>query len=186
MATTIPIKIRGKTLHVTHGTKSRIARFLLDEGYTVSEISKAVPMAYSQVHQIHKKDQAVDANARNYAVARKTLDPQAALKMKPSEIARTVERAQAADRWGDLPPTAYQQKKAARPQKAKVLPRVGKLRTPGLPSDIDVGPCANCGYDLVVTKGGSTGYLLKHVNTTTEEYLAVTQFCNATPQVLLS
>lgn len=50
------IKIRGETIPVPPGTtKADLARVLLEEGFTVNEISKAVPMAYSQASAIAKK-----------------------------------------------------------------------------------------------------------------------------------
>lgn len=158
MASTIPIKIRGKTLHFSTSSKAALARYLLDEGYTVSEISKAVPMAYSQVHQIAQKEG----------------------KVKP-HAGQTVFKGE--DPWGKLPPRGRKSTKPAKLPKG-VTNRVGKLRTPGLPSDIAVGPCANCAHDLVV-RGGPTGFAIIHTNTTTEEYLAVTQFCVAVPEVLV-
>lgn len=173
MAKTTLIKIRGKTLPVTWQptqSKSDLARYLLDEGYTVSEISKAVPMAYSQVHQLNK----------------------AKGELKRHEIPKNTRHDHTVGTgWGNLPPTARTQKKALKPQKLKPLqktnvsPRVGKLRTPGLPSDIEVGPCANCGYDVALRRL-STGFALIHINISSEEYLAVAQFCSAVPQVLVS
>lgn len=162
---TVKVKIRGKTESFPETmTKADIARFLFsdDAGYSVNEVSKAVPMAYSQALTIRKKTQ-----------------PRPATKSKPKP---TLE-----DHAREIP-TARQAKRAAKPQKSTfgTTARVGKLRTGGLPSDIDVGPCANCGHDLVVRRGGAAGYLIIHVNTTAEEYLATTQFCQAVPEVLLS
>lgn len=166
---TVSIKIRGKTLRVPDdGTKADIARYLfrLPEGYTVSEVSNALGMAYSQAHSIHKK----------MALGGRP---------KPSDD----------NGWGD---PKFGRKPKTKPTKAAVLkraektlkrpkvsPRVGKLRTPGMPSDIDVGECANCTYDLVVRKLPS-GLDLIHVNITPEEYLSTIQFCRAVPKVLLA
>jgi hypothetical protein len=151
------ITIRGKQIKVAGPhSKANLARRLLAEGYTVSEISKAVPMAYSQVHKINK----IQAG---YEIVR----PDA-----PSKA------------WGNLPPKG---RPATKPTKAKVRPlnpRIGKLRTPGYPSDVAVGECLNCEHDLVI-RGGPTGYMLTHINISTEEYLAVVQFCNAVPRALM-
>ena len=151
MAIVPKITIRGKPVTVAGKSKADVARFLLEGGYTVSEISKAVPMAYSQVHQLAKKLGSI-----------------------------------ATEPWGD---PGLGRKAKTKPQSSKLLkpgtaPRVGKLRTPGLPSDVDVGECANCGYDVAIRKLVS-GFAFIHINTSAEVYLAVTQFCTAMPKVLL-
>lgn len=177
------VTIRGKPVPVPTGTKSDTARYLLGEGYSVSEISKAVPMAYSQAHQIAKNQ----AEVARHEIPRDrphshTVRGTVETKAIREHFARRAKVEPAAPEWGDLPNT----RKSTKPAKAKKLtPRIGKLRTPGLPSDIAVGTCANCGHDLVV-RGGPTGYTFVHMNTTTEEYLAVTQFCNAVPLELIA
>ena len=82
------IKARKAVVTFSEGTsKSDIARRLLDEGLTVSEISKIVPMAYSQVHSI----------AAKRIKAKPTVKPQLASKgLAP----RSTYEA-----WGELPPT---------------------------------------------------------------------------------
>ena len=150
-----------------YGTKSNVARELLDRGYSVSEISKAVPMAYSQVFSIAKA-RAHDAEPQRASTARPAASRQAA-------PASTSAPAQASGRQERHPPRA-----AYRPQG-----KVGKLRTPGqLGSDKAVGECANCGHDLVVRQGPQQ-LMLVHVNTTADEYLETIQFCMALPACLL-
>ena len=195
MAKTTPIRIRGKTLYVSWQSgdpKSVLARYLLDEGYTVNEISRAVPMAYSQVHSIYQKmpkrlQVAVVGKAntgKTYLLPAKSATKSKASRedslirahgMKPQEVDRRLA-------WDDL---QFGRKKTTKPTKAKLRPGIGKLRTPGLPSDIDVGECANCGHDIVVRRL-PTGFTLIHTNISAEEHLAVTQFCTACPRVLLN
>lgn len=161
-----PIERAIKRIHPNTQTKADKARVLLTTGgYTVSEVSKGLGMAYSQVHSINKK-----LALQGYRA--------------PAQSTRTLEdHAQAI-------PTARQRNRARKPLPSPALtqpkPRkgIGKLRTPGHPSDIDVGPCGNCDHDLVVRRG-PTGYMLVHVNVTAEEHLAVTQFCQPVPEVLL-
>jgi len=153
------ITIRGKVVRVVgSGSKADIARALLDEGYTVSEISKAVPMAYSQVHSIAQK-----------TAKQPESSGKAGLLPSPS--------------WGRLPSP---RPRSTKPVKVRppLSPRVGKLRTPGLPSDTDLGPCANCGHDVAL-RPLPTGYTLIHINVSAEEYLATTQFCQAVPRSLI-
>lgn len=181
MAVKTKIHIRGKivALDAASFSKADLARALLDLGYTVSEISKAVPMAYSQVHSIHQKDQQTDAKARASVSKPKASREDSLIRahgMKPQEVDQKLA-------WTD--PT-FGRKKATKPAKSPMVSRarVGKLRTPGFPSDLTVGECANCGHDLVV-RGLPTGFVLVHTNISAEEHLAVTQFCQAMPKVLL-
>lgn len=169
------IKIRGKTLPITVQSKADTARYLLRQGFTVSEISKAVPMAYSQALTISKETPA-EKMAASTKIMHKAGNQLAALQKDKPKVDPS---------WGELPKTAHAQRQAHKPQKAKLRPGIGKLRTPGLPSDVDVGECANCGHDVAVRRL-PTGFALIHINISSEEYLSVIQFCQAMPKVLLS
>lgn len=160
------IRIRGKIANAPNGSKADIARYLLTEGYSVNEISKAVPMAYSQVHQLNQKR---PKPSREDSLIR-------AHGMKPQEADRRLA-------WTD---PQFGKRQPTKPSKSPMVSRsrVGKLRVPGLSSDVAVGECVNCGHDLVV-RPTPTGFVLIHVNTSAEEYLAVTQFCLSVPKVLL-
>lgn len=170
-------------------TKAEKARRLLKLGYDVSAISRAVPMAYSQVHSIAKKE-GIDATyhgtpgaqiERAVKASRRPATT-ATIKVESAGMRQATSNREA---WGKLPPTAHSQRQARKPTKTKLRPGIGKLRTPGLPSDIDVGECANCGHDVAVRRL-PTGFALIHINATAEEYLKVIQFCTAMPKVLLS
>lgn len=183
----IKVKIRGRTMVFDAGTtKADIARTLFADNaanYTINEVAKAVPMAYSQAMTIAKK-----------------MDGQTAPKKAKDPLATPQAReavAKGRSEWGQSQKAPG--KRTTKPMKSPVLDaikagkpvdigrisgRVGKLRTPGLPSDTDVGECANCGFDLVVhlTK---EGFILKHVGMSAEEYLQTVQFCQAVPKVLI-
>lgn len=193
------VTIRGKPIklpkHLSHpglgSTKSDIARYLLGEGYTVSEVSKAIPAAYSQVHSIWKKlvpSGAAKSSGAGVSVESTRLvnHPHAlGVKVPRSTQQAAVKATRAADASAQR---ILRRERAAeaegRPAGPKTNPRVGKLRTGGLPRDIPVGECANCGYDLVV-RGTPVGYVFTHVNATAEEYIATIQFCQAVPLKLV-
>jgi len=162
----MPTKVKIRSNEIDFGddwTKAEIARYLLaeDDGYSASEISKAVPMSYSQVHQIAAKLNSAESLSSK---AKATIEP-------------------ASPAWGTLPPSG---RPSARPvTNYKKGGRVGKLRTPGLPLDTLVGECANCGYDVVV-RPTSSGFVLIHTGVSAEEYLATVQFCHAVPRSLIA
>jgi hypothetical protein len=157
------------------GSKADTARQLLAEGYTVNDIARAVPMAYSQVHNIAKKE---SASWQTRAHAAKVL-------AKPKTTPVIPQRRAGSAAVTARPTPARSPNRPTRTGHSRPSgSRIGKLRTPGLPSDIAVGECANCGHDLVIRLGNS-GYMLVHVNITTEEYLATCQFCLAVPQSLV-
>lgn len=185
-----------------YATKAAVARILLERGYSVSEISKAVPMAYSQVHSIHKEMQSA---AGLKPEPRRPVSTPAARPAAPWPVGRgaapagrasadssrsgRVQNTGAARAGGPTP----QSRPARSPQPApsRVQPplqrssHIGKLRTPGQQrSDVDAGPCANCGHDLVV-RDGQLGLMLVHVNMTADEYLDKVQFCQGIPKSLV-
>jgi hypothetical protein len=168
------ITIRGKPVKIVAGTKADVARDLLARGYTVSEISKAVPMAYSQVHSIAKAVAPQESPRQLRTVAKKaTTRYEAAVKRAETRTAHKVIEREKANEAAGRPVGA-----------GSKYPRVGKLRTGNLPQDIKVGECANCGHDLVVRRA-PTGFMFVHVNATTEEYLRTVQFCLAVPNSLV-
>lgn len=180
-------------------TKADKARRLLELGYGVSEISKAVPMAYSQVHSIASKrtlqEVSVAVGTRRLRDRKADIDQlreghrayNKANNIPEPVVVRaktTVKAARAIQADVDRILTRERQNETAgRPAGTGAKPRVGKLRTGNLPHDIDVGPCANCGHDLVVRRSPH-GFMLVHVNSTAEEYLATIQFCQAVPERL--
>lgn len=183
-----PIERAIKRISPDVTSKADKARILFRQGdgdggeYSTSEVSKALGMAYSQAHSVRKSlGQPPKAKPTPSERITKRL-------ARPMPVARSGYKHQAEDletiAKRDVP-TARQLAKSAKVKKTGVTARVGKLRTPGHPTDIDVGVCANCGFDLVVRKGPPQ-YVLVHVNVTAEEYLAITQFCMATPEVLLA
>lgn len=168
--------------------KSTIARLLFEQGLSVSAVSHIIPMAYSQAHSVFASMPRKSTSTSG--ATRTTVSSRARTSTAPSRTSSGARAAPAASDpapgWG-LKPEEYAKfrRPQTRPTKSPILnkkpnQRVGKLRTPGLPSDIDVGECANCGFDLVV-RNDPTGYMLIHVNTSTEDYLKVTQFCNGVP-----
>lgn len=168
---------RAQELLKLYGTKASAARQLLDEGFTVSQISKAVPMSYSQVHSINR--------------ARGEPEPAKAKPIKAAPTKKTTQQilesqATIDPRFRTVQTRNADRRKLAEAQRIiKAVPRIGKLRTPGLPSDRAVGACANCSYDIVVRRL-PTGYTLVHVNTTAEDYLKTVQFCQAVPESLIA
>lgn len=149
-----------------NGKKSDTARALLAEGYSVSEVSKAIPAAYSQVLAISKKLKSTDPApdpAADWGPAANT-PTRTSLKPVKSKVLEDLRKGKPFKM-----PTAN--------------PRIGKLRLPGMPSDTDVGECINCGFDLVI-RGDKTGFMLIHVGASAEDYLSTIQFCNAVPKVL--
>jgi hypothetical protein len=206
------VSIRGKTvtLRPLLTTNAEAARelFALPAGYTVTEVSNALGMNYSQAHSIRKKMGESEGlpdpikGALNSHVEPKKLPsgqyhkgPQRGQRLTEDEAAtwdapvrresakaratgtktaaRAIERETANERAGRPAGTGL-----------KTSSRVGKLRTGNLPRDIQAGECANCGHDLVV-RPTPQGFVFVHVNTTQEEYFAVTQFCQAVPAKLV-
>lgn len=196
------VTIRGKTVRVLgSGSKSDIARALLDQGYTVSEISKAVPMAYSQAHSIAKSE-AGQQRMKAAGAKLRELQSSPAGKANAAAIRDLRERHKAYNKANNIPdpviarPETRASARAAEAKAHRTLarvaagkmpkprPGVGKLRTPGHPTDVLAGECANCGFDLAVRRG-PVGFHLVHVNITAEEYLNTAQFCQAVPRRLL-
>lgn len=194
--------IRGKPLkfYPASPSKSDWARELLKLGYTASEIANAVPMAYSQVHSIKKKldaerfvDDVMGKVKQGKAVVMQ-MDTTKVLPHKaPSPIGvSTVRNVRGEAKKAEAEKKSAQKvldrerasEAAGKRPGPRAAPRVGKLRTGNLPNDIDVGPCANCGFDLVVRRG-PYGLMFTHVNATSEEYLAKIQFCQAVPEKLV-
>lgn len=144
-------------------TKASIARKILTDypNESVTEISKGVGMAYSQVHQIAKK---MRAEAGTTPV--KTQVKPAPITNRPTS--RKVQ--EEARKWA----TKKTSKFAGELAVAKVSPlRGGKL----------LGPCSNCGFEIVGQKLGGQNQLV-HRGMGPEEYLAVVQFCHAYPTSL--
>jgi hypothetical protein len=197
--TTIPI--RSRLVTVSGDTKSDIARALLEKGFSVSEISKAVPMAYSQVHSIQKK-RLQDANAgrpepraerggedRGPSSERRGQSSLAGRGQTPPRDGASRASNGPARQERSPQPTAAQARTRRPVAPPPPSPRVGKLKSGNAPSDIEVGECANCGFDLIVRRApiaGRTVLLLVHVNITSDEYINTVQFCQAIPKRLLA
>lgn len=188
----------GQTHTYPDGTsKSDIARDLLtcDIGYSVSEISKAIPMAYSQAHSLSKKiEQGQPTPPRRIPgvplLSRSQRAVDAGIGKQPPTTRKGASRYESAVKRAETKAAnaVVQRERASEaaglPAGPKHNPKVGKLRTGNLPQDIDVGPCANCGFDLVVRRSPH-GFMFTHVNATAEEYLATIQFCQAVPERLI-
>jgi hypothetical protein len=177
----LPLNVNRRVMELSkkETTKAGIARSLLVEGYSVSEISKAVPMAYSQVHSIQKQ------RLENANPGRERGRGAGLSVSRGSATQATFTRASGSTAKA---PRASQPSSFQAAQKAQGF-KVGKLRTPGAPSDIEVGECANCGFDLVVRRApiaGQTKLILVHVNILPDEYIHTVQFCQAVPKKLLA
>jgi len=148
-------------------TKAEKARRLLKLGYSVSVISRAVPIAYSQVHSINKilGTQPRVSPLREPAKA----DPKP---LSSGKYHRGPQRQRLTEDEAAMwhPP--------AKPRILKIKKGIGKLRTGGYPSDVEVGKCANCDFDLVV-RDLPTGYALIHVN---EQLRNTLQSLSSAPQ----
>lgn len=194
------VRIRRKTHRFDPDwTKAKIARYLLaeDDNYTLTEISQAVPMAYSQVHSIAKAEGLTASapppaakkpqaqNTGEYDQKKMLADIKTLRGPEPKPMRSGKYHRGSSGRLTEEEATTWEPPPRAKASK-KTKPKIGKLRTPGLPSDIDVGACANCGHDIVVRQGGAEGYLLVHTNISAEEHLSTTQFCHAVPTALLS
>ena len=210
MAIPTKVTIRGQSVKVPGGgSKANVARVLLDQGYTVSEISKAVPMAYSQVHSIAQKTGALSANAdprpgrgqdsraqreRPTAVGRGLDHPRGSEALERPGASRASGRP-ARDARPPQPaaPQAHTRgSKSVQPQARQVTqgpqarPRVGNIRLAGRVQrpERQVGACANCKHDLVLRDFAGM-WTLVHINITPEDYIRTIQFCQATPVSLL-
>lgn len=186
-------KLEGKVVTLDDKlSKADIARRLLDEGISLTAISKAVPMSYSQVHSINKKLKPgpVDAHgpttkASNDRWAR------AGKEARERSGLQNVCRPEIDYHIRGHSEDCLQGKIEANKRKAKAIANpkarkgIGKLRTPGMPTDIPTGPCVNCGHDTALRRD-PTGFMLIHVNTTAEEYVSTIQFCKAVPEALLA
>lgn len=207
----IKIKIRGQTIPFDDRlSKADIARILFaDEAanYTTNEVSKAVPMAYSQAMTIKKKMGSQPAPKRHvdaHGPTTKAEQDRWAKAGREAQKANTPQGreqiAKGSSSWGAAAKAPG--RKSTKPMSSPLLDamrkgdlkaieklgmrKVGKLRTPGLPSDTACGECANCGHDVVVrTEPTSGDMFLHHTGVSAEEYLSRVQFCHAVPRILL-
>lgn len=185
-------KLEGKVVTLDDKlSKADIARRLLDEGVSLTAISKAVPMSYSQVHSINKKLTNQPERGRvTQRIHDRLAKPEAKPKAERSGL-QNVCRPEIDYHIRGHSENCPEGRIAANKRKAKAYEQpkarrgIGKLRTPSMPTDIPTGPCANCGHDSAIRRDPA-GFLLIHVNTTAEEYMATIQFCKVVPEVLLT
>lgn len=185
-------KLEGKVVTLDDKlSKADTARRLLDEGVSLTAISKAVPMSYSQAHSINKKLKPQPAHVDAHGPTTKASQDRWAKAGKEARaglqnVCRPEIDYHIRGHSEDCPEgrIAANKRKAKAYAQPKARKGIGKLRIPGLPTDTPTGPCVNCGSDTVVKKT-STGYVIVHVNITPEEYMATIQFCKAVPEALL-
>lgn len=182
-------KLEGKVVSVDVSlSKADMARRLLDEGISVSAISKVVPMAYSQVHSISKKLTVVGAHGprpkaenERWRKASRSVREVTRIECDSSIDFHVIPHSKGCTRGQIL----SNKRRAKELEKPKLGRRgTGKLRVPGLPLDLPAGKCANCSFDLLVKKT-PTGYILAHSGMSAEEYLSTVQFCKAVPESLV-
>lgn len=185
------IKIRKKTYKFALGeSKSDIARFLLaeDDRYTVSEISKAVPMAYSQAHSVAQKAGKLKLDDRPVAVPAVELQTDHRYK-PPRTTAEKIAAKPIASYAGGKRPTSKGRVAEAKVWAGKkadeIIGRtniaVSPLRAHGKRA---LGKCANCGFDLIETIAGKER-LIVHTGGDAADYYAKIQFCHAFPESLV-
>lgn len=163
MVTRLRVTIRGKNYDIAAGSKADVARALFEapEGYSVSEVSKAIPMAYSQAHSIFRKIEP------RWTAPKKTKPSREdsmirAHGMKPAEVDRGLGR---------------EDNNARRRATARAI--VGSK--PTAKAIVWKGVCANCGHDIEARMVGQQNTFV-HVNVTPEEFLKTIQFCMAFPR----
>lgn len=200
MVTVYQVTIAGKRISVAAGSKADVARTLLDQGYTISQISKAVPMAYSQVHSIAKSHtstpalrEAYDSNIL-YHTGRKPRNPLPAVLDQPvknvtpkaSPITNrptSKKRVEEAKQWAAARVDKHIEKLTTKKPYSKqpVMPSVSPLR----PSkrDKNLGPCLNCGFDVIAKDLGGQRQMV-HGGMDPKQYLSIVQFCHAFPKSL--
>jgi hypothetical protein len=185
------VEIRGKPVKLAStGTNADLARalFNLPANYSVTEVSKALGMNYSQAHSIHKK---LNTQSEGRFVAVSGTGRDSKVDFVPTTVPKKLPSGQyhkgagRGQRLTEDEAATWSPSPARRPAKViKGKVRDGRMRTGAGPKDVAAGECANCGYDLVV-RPLPTGYSFVHTNATAEEYLATIQFCQAVPKSLL-
>lgn len=171
----IKIKIRKETINFQPDwSKADIARFLFaeDDGFSVSEVAKAIPMAYSQAHQIFAKmPQANQARTKAVAPAKPKPEPKPApITQRPASRKRRDE----AKSW-------TQTRVSELLQEAKGGTR--PLKKTDLRNSKELGPCLNCGFPLAAQSLGGQRQII-HYGSSPEEYRDTVQFCHAFPKSL--
>lgn len=182
MVTKLRVTIRGKNYDIAAGSKADVARALFEspEGFSVSEVSKAIPMAYSQAHSIFRKIEPRWTAPKKAKPSREDSMIRAH-GMKPADADRRLGR---------------EDNNARRRATARAIvgrgphlvePRSGaigliKSNTGPAPKGIVwKGVCANCGHDIEARMVGRQNTFI-HVNVTPEEFLKTIQFCMAFPR----
>lgn len=190
----VTIALQGGTVKVqlpAGMTKSDMARELFrhPQGFSVKEVSEAVGMHYSQAHSVRAKmPQFVQAvqHGKSKDARVDFIVPEAPKKTPRGQYHKGPKRGQrlTEEQAATWEPVAEQRDTRRAPKMVKGKLRDGRLRTGKFPKDVEVGKCANCGYDLAIRPTGP-GLVFVHINATPEEYLAKIQFCQAVPEVLL-
>lgn len=199
MEKTRKIYLRGKdpTTVPVDMSKADLARKLLAAGYTVSEISRAVPMAYSQVYSIAQKGGKLKLDDRRPTPLVDAHGPTTQAEADRWAKAGREARIKSAKKT-EAPISSYPGGKRptskGRVAEAKVWAgkkadeiigrtniTVSPLRAHGKRA---LGRCANCGFDLIETVAGKER-LIVHTGGDATDYYAKIQFCHAFPESLV-
>lgn len=163
------VSIRGKSIQMSGYSKADIARALFEapEGYSVSEVSKAIPMAYSQAHSVHK---ALGGSA---------------IRRPMSKGPDLVNRGEVEKR---LKAAGHEDHNARRKAAARAIvgakPAQPKVTRPRAKPFVWKGTCLNCGHNLESRFIGELNTLV-HTGVTHDDYLNSIQFCQAFPTGLI-
>lgn len=198
----IVIEVNGERerFPLPHGySKSDIARELLRRKHSVAGIAKAVPMAYSQVHQIAAKLGKLPGQDPERI---KNIEYHTGRKVKPhpSVTAKNVTpkpKPIAAYAGGKRPTSKARVEEAkvwAGKRADKAVSRIFDESTVGAIAEQrqlsgrkvtgkKLGKCRNCGYEILGAKLGGQMQMI-HVGMNAETYMATVQFCHAYPASL--
>lgn len=156
------VTIRGKAVQISGDSKADIARALFKSDYSVSEVSKAIPMAYSQAHSIRKGMVEVGGKpSKDYKLTK--------VKKAEAEVERAVSHLLDANI-----------NNARRKATARAL--VGAK--PKAKAVVWKGTCGNCGRDIEARLVGQQNTFV-HVNVDPADYVKEVQFCQAFPKGLI-
>lgn len=188
MVTRLRVTIRGKNYDIVGGSKADVARALFEapEGYSVSEVSKAIPMAYSQAHSIARREGILtypgEGKVKTKPKASREDSMIRAHGMKPADADRRLGRDPASDTEGEVyrHDNNARRRATARAVVGAAVARYDKSR-PAAKAIVWKGVCANCGHDIEARMVGRQNTFV-HVHVTPEEFLKTIQFCMAFPR----
>lgn len=173
MPTVLRVTIRGKTVPVVGGTKADIARALFEapEGYSVSEVAKAIPMAYSQAHSIHR---ALVPKGTQQILTPRWAGKTAAIAAKVAQPTRQELQAEHLRRRDE-----NDRRKATARAIVGAKPKV--KATKAVKAYTWKGTCGNCGRPIEAKMvGGQNTFIHTAVDPT--DYVREVQFCMAFPK----